>query len=132
VLRSAQQARLLLAVEQSYGTEEIIGAQDLVEDLHDPYVDPERGTIAAFSDGNMIAYAGLRASATVTGRHEMDLHGAVHPGQRGRGLGTRLLAWAEKAAPPLHHERYPDHPLSLSASCPDGQGDALALFAPDQ
>ncbi len=122
-------ARLLLAVEESYGTQDIVGAEDLVEDLRDPYVDPERGTIAAFSEGSMIAYAGLRASPGVTGRHEMDLHGAVHPGQRGRGLGTRLLAWAEQAALPLHQARYPGRPLALSASCPAGQHDALALFA---
>jgi mycothiol synthase len=124
----ASWARLLLAVEEADGTEEIVGAEDLVEDLRDPYVDPERGTIAAFSNGNMIAYAGLRASPTVTGHHEMELHGGVHPGQRRRGLGTRLLAWAEQAAPPLHQERYPGHPLGLSASCPAGNGDALALF----
>jgi mycothiol synthase len=125
----AEWAGLLLAVEESYGTEDIVGAQDLVEDLRDPYVDPERGTIAAFSEGGMIAYAGLRASSSVTGRHEMDLYGAVHPSQRGRGLGTRLLAWAEQAALPLHQARYPGRPLALSASCPAGQGDALALFA---
>ena len=122
-------ARLLLAVEESYGTEDIVGAEDLLEDLRDPFVDPDRGTIAAFSQGSMIAYAGLRASATVTDRHEMDLHGAVHPGRRGRGLGTGLLAWAEQAALPLHQARYPGHPLALSASWPAGQGDALALFA---
>jgi mycothiol synthase len=125
----AEWARLLLMVEESYGTEEIVGAEDLVEDLRDPYVDPERGTIAAFSEGSMIAYAGLRASPSVTDRHEMDLSGAVHPSQRGRGLGTRLLAWAEEAALPLHQARYPGRPLALSASCPAGQSDALALFA---
>jgi mycothiol synthase len=125
----AEWARLLLAVEESYGTEDIVGAEDLVEDLRDPYVDPERGTIAAFSGVSMIAYAGLRASPGVTGRHEMDLYGAVHPSQRGRGLGTRLLTWAEQAALPLHQARYPGHPLALSASCPAGQDAALALFA---
>jgi mycothiol synthase len=125
----AEWARLLLAVEKSYGTEDFVGAEDLVEDLRDPDVDPERGTIAAFSEGSMIAYAGLRASATVIGRHEMDLYWAVHPSQRGRGLGERLLAWAEEAALPLHRARYPGHPLALSADCPAGQRDALALFA---
>ncbi len=104
---AAEWARLLLAVEESYGTEDIVGAEDLVEDLSDPYVDPVRGTVAAFSRGSMIAYGGLRAGAGVTGRHEMDLHGAVHPSHRGRGLGTRLLAWAEAAARPLHQARYP-------------------------
>jgi mycothiol synthase len=122
-------ARLLLAVEKSYGKEEIVGAEDLVEDLRDPYVDPERGTVAGFSEGSMIAYAGLRSSPSVTDRHEMDLYGAVHPSQRGRGLGTRLLAWAEEAALPLHVARYPGHRLALAASCPAGESDALALFA---
>lgn len=121
--------RLVLAVEESYGTDEIVGADDLVADLRDPDVDPERGTIAAFSEGRMIAYAGLRARTGVTGRHEMHLYGGVHPGQRGCGLGTRLLDWAEQAAPPLHQARYPGHPLALTASCPAGQDDALALLA---
>jgi mycothiol synthase len=122
-------ARLLLVVEESYGTEDFVGAEDLVEDLRDPDVDPARGTIAAFSEGSMIAYAGLRASPRVTGRHEMDLYWAVHPSHRGGGLGTRLLAWAEQAALPLHRARYPGHPLAVSADCPAGEGDALALFA---
>jgi GNAT superfamily N-acetyltransferase len=125
----AEWARLLLAVEESYGTEDFAGAEDLVEDLRDPDVDPERGTIAAFSQGSMVAYAGLRAGPSATGRHDMHLYGAVHPDHRGRGLGTRLLAWAEQAALPLHRARYPGHPLALSAECPEGQGDALALFA---
>src|SRR5258707_535440 len=106
----AEWARLLLSVEESYGTEDFVGAEDLVEDLRDPDVDPERGTIAAFSEGSMIAYAGLRPSPTVTDRHEIDLYGAVHPSRRGRGLGSRLLAWAERAALPLHQARYPGHP----------------------
>jgi mycothiol synthase len=120
-------ARLLLAVEESYGREDFVGAEDLVEDLRDPDVDPERGTIAAFSEGSMVAYAGLRSGPTVTARHEMDLHWAVHPGHR--GLGTPLLAWAEQAALPLHQAHYPGHPLALSADCPADQGDALRLFA---
>lgn len=122
-------ARLVLAVEQSYGTGQVVGAEDLVDHLRDPCVDPERGTVAAFSQDRMIAYAGLRASASAIGRHEMHLSGGVRPDQRGRGLGTALLDWAEQAALPLHRARYPGLPLALSADCPAGQGDALAMFA---
>jgi len=42
--------------------------------------------------------------------------GGVHPAYRQRGLGGRLLSWAETAAVPLHRERYPDRPLSLFGS----------------
>jgi GNAT superfamily N-acetyltransferase len=121
-------ARLLNAIEESYGTEEFVGAEDLADDLGDPGVDPERGTIAAFSDGSMVAWAGLRASEGAGDRHEMRLLGGVHPGQRGRGLGTRLLAWAEQAAPTLHRACHTGGQLAISASCPAGQDDAVALF----
>jgi mycothiol synthase len=122
-------ARLLNAIEESYGTEEFVSADDLVDDLRDPDVDPERGMIAAFSQGSMVAWAGLRASLGAGDLHKMQLLGGVHPGQRGRGLGTRLLAWAEQAAPPLHHARGSAGQLALSGSCPTGQDDAVALFA---
>jgi GNAT superfamily N-acetyltransferase len=122
-------ARLLNAIEESYGTEEFVGAEDLADDLSDPDVDPRRGTIAAFSRGSMVAWAGLRASAGADDRHEMRLLGGVHPGQRGRGLGTRLLAWTDQAALALHRACRCGGQLALSASCPADQQDALALFA---
>jgi hypothetical protein len=43
------------------------------------------------SQGTMIAYAGLRPSPTVTGRHEIGLYGAAHPSQRGRALGRECF-----------------------------------------
>lgn len=122
-------ARLVGAIEESYGTEEFVSADDLVADLEDPDVDPERGTIAAFSQGSMVGWAGLRTSAVAGGRHDIELLGGVHPAERGRGLGTRLLAWAEPAARALHEACHPGLPLALAASYPAGQDDAVALFA---
>jgi GNAT superfamily N-acetyltransferase len=122
-------ARLLGAIEESYGTEEFVSADDLVADLEDPDVDPERGTIAAFSQRSMVGWAGLRTSAVAGERHDIELLGGVHPAERGRGLGTRLLAWAEPAARALHEARHPRLPLALEASYPAGQDDAVALFA---
>ncbi len=122
-------ARLLNEIEQTAGTQEFVGADDLLDDLRDPDVDPERGTIAAFSQGSMIAWSGLRASAVAGGRHEMHLLGGVHPGQRGQGLGTRLLAWAEQVAPVLHRDRRAGGQLVLVAHYQAGQDDAMSLFA---
>jgi mycothiol synthase len=61
--------------------------------------------------------------------HEMRYHGGVHPAYRGQGLGGRLLDWAETAALPLHQERYPGRPLSLSGSCLSHNAAAVALYA---
>jgi GNAT superfamily N-acetyltransferase len=121
--------RLLTTIEESAGTQEFAGEDDLLDDLRDPNVDPERGTIAAFRQGSMIAWSGLRASPGTGGRHEMHLLGGVHPGYRGQGLGTRLLAWAEQAAPVLHADRHAGGQLALAGHCLAGQDDAVALFA---
>src|ERR1700722_4684570 len=90
-------ARLLLAIEEANGTEEIVGADDLVDDLRDPAVDPERDTTAALRQGGVHPWRALRVRAGTGARSEAELLGGVPPGQRGRGLGARLLAWAEQA-----------------------------------
>ena len=60
--------------------------------------------------------------------HEMRQLGGAHPAYRGSGLGGRLLDWAEKAAIPLHEERYPGRPLSLSGDCLARSAAAVALY----
>jgi mycothiol synthase len=51
----------------------------------------------------------------------------VHPSYRGRGLGGELLDWAEKTAVPLHDDRFPGRPLSLSSGCLSSNAGAVAL-----
>jgi ribosomal protein S18 acetylase RimI-like enzyme len=55
--------------------------------------------------------------------------GGVHPDWRQRGLGTRLLDWAEDAAVRLHQEHFPGRPLSLSGSSLTHNPDGAALYA---
>lgn len=55
--------------------------------------------------------------------------GAVHPAHRDRGLGTELLAWVERASVPLHEERYPGRPLTVSGSTLSRLPRASELFA---
>jgi mycothiol synthase len=59
----------------------------------------------------------------------MSQYGGVHPAYRGQGTGGRLLDWAGLAAVPLHEERYPGLPLSVSGWCPAGDPGASALYA---
>ncbi|QMU74523.1 GNAT family N-acetyltransferase [Streptacidiphilus sp. PB12-B1b] len=123
---------LLAAIEAVDQVDEHIGAQDLRDELADPYMDFPRGSIAAFDTsgaGAMVAYCTLRARAAAQPVHEPYLVGAVHPEHRNRGLGSWMLGWAERAAPPLHEERYPGQPLTLYGTSVTKVADAVSLFA---
>ena len=61
--------------------------------------------------------------------HQMSLFGGVHPAHRRQGIGGQLLDWAELAAVPLHKERHPGLPLSISAWCSASDAGASALYA---
>lgn len=77
----------------------------------------------------MVGYGGLIYREAADPVHQMRYRGGIHPSYRQRGLGGRLLEWAEAAAIPLHLERYPDRPLSLFGSCLAGNAGAVALYA---
>jgi mycothiol synthase len=126
---AAAWAQVLTAIHEVDKTWEYFSEEDLLEDFDDPYRDFERGSVAIFRDGLMIGYGSLAARDAADPVHEMRYHGGVHPGYRGRGLGSQLLAWAEAAAVPLHQRRYPGCPLSLSGKCPADNADAMALYA---
>jgi mycothiol synthase len=120
---------LLAAIQSADQDGEFFTEQDLLEDFGDPYVDFTRGSTSVYHDGIMAGYGVLAARTAADPVHDMRLHGGVHPAWRQRGLGGRLLDWAEAAAVPLHRERYPDRPLSLSGSCLSDNAGAVALFA---
>jgi mycothiol synthase len=85
--------------------------------------------MAVFDGATMVGYSLLFARATADPVHQMFQIGGVHPGYRRRGLGGRLLGWAENAAPALHRDRFPGRPLSLRGHCATGDLGALALFS---
>jgi mycothiol synthase len=122
-------AQLLAAIREMDKTWEYFSEADLLEDFGDPYRDFERGSVAIFHDGLMVGYGLLAARAAADSVHEMQYQGGVHPAYRGRGVGSQLLAWAEAAAVPLHRQRYPGRPLSLSGKCSAGNAGAVALYA---
>ena len=121
---------LLTAIEAVDKEDEHPGADELLEMFADPYKDFPRGSYAAFdADGVMVAYCTLHSRTAAEPVHEMWMGGAVHPAHRGRGLGWATLEWAERAAVPLHEERYPGRPLTLSGGSLVRNPDAGALFA---
>jgi mycothiol synthase len=77
----------------------------------------------------MIGYGMLTARMSADPVHEMYVSGGVHPSYRRRGLGGRILAWAEQAAPALHEERFPGRPLSLAGHIQASNAGVVALYA---
>jgi mycothiol synthase len=119
---------LLAAVEATDGGWVYYTEQVLMEDFADPDTDFERGSVAVY-DGSELAGFGVLTSRSLTDdSHEMRFWGAVDPAYRHRGVGGALMSWAETAALPIHHDRHPGRPLSLSASCISTNEHALALY----
>jgi mycothiol synthase len=122
-------ARLLAAIEEEDREGEHYSEQDVLEEFANPYLDCHRGSIAAFDrDAAMIGYCQLLSRADANPEHQMRLAGGVHPGCRGRGIGRKLLMWAETAALPLHQERFPGKPLSLCGQANARNAAAVALY----
>jgi ribosomal protein S18 acetylase RimI-like enzyme len=108
---------------------EFLTEQDLLDEFGDPDHDFPRGSVAAFAGGTMAAFGTVTVRSAADPVHDMRYWGSVHPNWRQRGLGRRLLDWAEDAAVRLHREHFPGRPLSLSGSCLERNAAAAALYA---
>ncbi len=124
---SAQWADLLAAIRVVDHDWEYFTAEELREEFDDPDRDFEHGSMAVVSGGRLIGYGYLLPRTSADPVHNIRYDGGVHPDFRGRGIGTELIDWAENAAVPLHLQRFPGRPLSLSASCNSTNTGALAL-----
>ena len=103
--------------------------RDLLDLFDDPDTDYPRGSVAVYHGDLMIAFGQLFRRTAAEPVHEMRMSGGVHPGYRGRGLGTAVLNWAERSAGPLHEERFGGRPLSLDGLHLVRNIRAAALFS---
>ena len=121
-------AVLLAAIEEVDQTGDVFGEEDLLETFRAPGRDYPRGSLCVHDGEVMVGYSCL-APGSADQVHQMSLFGGVHPAYRRQGIGSRLLDWAELAAVPLHKERYPGLPLSISGWCAASDSGASALYA---
>jgi ribosomal protein S18 acetylase RimI-like enzyme len=119
----------LIEIQHADRDWEFLTEQDLLDDFGNPDHDFPRGSMGAFADGTMAAFGTVRVRSQADPVHDMRYWGGVHPDWRQRGLGTRLLDWAEDAAVRLHQEHFPGRPLSLSGSSLTHNPDGAALYA---
>ncbi|HWN63677.1 MAG TPA: GNAT family N-acetyltransferase, partial [Streptosporangiaceae bacterium] len=118
---------LLNAIEDADGGDDYPSEQGLRETFGNPNQDFARGSVAIYDGGTMVGYGVLTLRGVADPVHTMLHEGGVHPSYRGRGFGGELLDWAEQAAVPLHNERFPGRPLSLSSGCLSTNAGAVAL-----
>jgi mycothiol synthase len=112
------------AVDHSW---EYFTAEELAEEFSDPEWDFARGSKVVMEADRMVGYGAIWTRSEADPVHRVRYEGGVHPEFRGRGIGAELLLWAEEACLPLHLERFPDSPLSLSSRCASQNTSALTL-----
>src|SRR5580704_3356448 len=120
-------AALLAAIQDADKSDQYSSEEDLLEEFGRPGEDFTRGSIAIYDGPTMVGYGVLTSRSEAGPVHDMRHEGGVHPSYRGRGLGAELLAWAEQTAVPLHNDRFPGRPLSLSSGCLSSNAGAVAL-----
>ncbi|MEY9870710.1 mycothiol synthase [Streptacidiphilus sp. MAP12-33] len=121
--------RLTEAVEAVEQEDEHPTEADLLGHFDDPYIDMARGSLAVWDGERMVGYHYMKARTEAAPVHEFWQLGDVDPAYRGRGIGARLLGWAEDAARVLHEERFPGAPLALMDGCVVGSAASERLFA---
>jgi mycothiol synthase len=122
-------AVLLAAIEEVDQTGDVFGEEDLLETFRDPGRDYPRGSTCVHDGDLMVGYCCLSSGGSAGQVHQMSQYGGVHPAYRGQGIGGRLLDRAQLAAVPLHEERYPGLPLSISGWTSAGHSGESALYA---
>jgi ribosomal protein S18 acetylase RimI-like enzyme len=121
--------RLLDAIEVAEQEDEHPTEADLLDRFTDPFVDMARGSLAAWDGDRMVGCHWMKARTEADPFHDFWQVGGVDPEYRGRGVGVRLLTWAEQAARVLHEERFPGVPLALMDGCTVGSAASERLFA---
>jgi mycothiol synthase len=123
-------SELLAALEATDGGWVYYTEDVLFEDFADPDRDYERGSVIVRDSAAVVGYGVLSSHwKAVDEVHELRFEGGVHPGYRHRGVGAALMSWAETAAPPIHHDRFPDRAMSLATTCMSTNAHALTLYA---
>lgn len=89
---------LVAACAKADDTGQHYSSEDLAEELEAPGLEPARDTIAVLRGGRLAGYATLAVRQTTEPVFRIGLDAAVHPEQRGRGVGTELITWAIRVA----------------------------------
>lgn len=123
-------ARVLDTVATADGSDERYRTEDLLEELHEPEVDPVRDTVfVRDAAGAPVGYGQVRVRRGTdrSGIARAGLWGGVVPAARRGGLGRRLLAWSESRARDLVAEQHPGRPATVTLMAPEAAAATMRL-----
>ena len=91
-------AELTTAAEEVDDTGEHYSADDWLEELDNPLIDPSRDWLLAEVDGRLVASTLLSPRAPSDGVLAVAIEGVVRPSHRGLGIGSTLLSRMQRRA----------------------------------
>jgi mycothiol synthase len=121
-------AAMLVDVQEVDQDGENYNAEDLLEELGDPKLKPERDTIGLWTGGEMVGYGVVHWPTTLIDVDRISTDAAVRPVARRRGLGRALMNWMIVRALELHAEHHPEADAELNAGVISTNVGAAALF----
>lgn len=116
-------ARHLSAVEAVEKSGEHYNEADLAEEFANPDIEVGKDIVGAFhpSTGSgtgpeLVGYFSVYPRSSDGAQLKVHVEGSVHPGHRGEGIGSKLVAAMLARADEVHAERHPDLPAHFAAT----------------
>ena len=111
-------------------TDEFYEAEDLLEELQEPGVDPTRDTLGLWDHGTMVGFGQLRLGEQLRdGRGRVSIGGGISPEYRRRGHGTVIMDVLEARAGEKMAERHPgvDYTIDVWGNAAGHAAGAMAV-----
>ena len=117
--------RLLAAIEKVEHSGDHYNEADLHEEMDNPDIEPGKDMVGAFDGDDLVGYFIVYSRSVGAENHKVHLEGAVHPGRRGQGIGTRLAAAMLARGEEVHEAQHPGVPaLYLVSGMSDNEAQA--------
>ena len=110
-------------------TDEFYEAEDLLEELHEPGMEPERDTVAVWDGNRLVGFAQLRVGHQLRdGLSRVSITGGVHLEYRRQGVGTKLMDIMESRAMQKSEQLHPGAPavVDMWGNTPGHSAGAMA------
>ncbi|MDO5744459.1 MAG: GNAT family N-acetyltransferase, partial [Micrococcaceae bacterium] len=112
------------------GTDEFYEAEDLLEELGEPGVDPGLDTVGLWDGGAMVGFGQLRLGAQLRdGRGRISIGGGISQAYRHMGHGTRIMDALEVRAAQKMAERHPgmEFTIDVWGNAPGNSAGRMAV-----